>query len=160
MQTQVKTYVNDGTFTCEDVRTYTMRFKENQFGVLEEIDGALDDALSGGGRGNEASPSEVIDRLAKQFMLDHPEFDYSAAVNRILDDRPDLKVFYASEEGGRVRVYAEKGGGGDPAEEIHEKAVSLLDREICSTYSEAAAKVLRLNPKLQQRWSQYASCGG
>lgn len=102
----VKTYVNDGTFTCEDVRTYTMRFKENQFGVLDELDDPLDvdlaieNALSGGG--GKTSPSEVIDKLAKKFQLAHPQFSYADAVRRVLDDRPDLKVFYAQESEGKV----------------------------------------------------------
>ena len=168
MIAQVKTYVNDDTFTAECVKTYAMKFKANEFGVLEEIDAALnfdktiDDELSnaGAGGGVETSPSEQLDRLAKKFIDDHPSYNYVNAVKRVLNDNPELKFYYAAEEGGRVRVHAEKGGGGDPAEEVHEKATALVERGTCDNYSEAVTRTLKSDPKLQQKWANFSSFGG
>ncbi len=53
------------------------------------------------------SPSEEIDRLARKFMDDHPKYSYSDAVKRVMDDHPDLKVFYANETEGKVRITRE-----------------------------------------------------
>ena len=160
MQTEVKTY----EMTAEAIKTYAFRLDDDG-NILEEINDPLDTegmlarALSGGG-GGQTLPSQEIHNRAVAYTHNHPEVDYRRAVDIVMSDDPRLVRAYAGEHGNRPRVYsADAHPGNDPAEEIHQKAVSLLDQEICSTYSEAAAKVLRMNPRLQERWSQYASCG-
>ena len=83
------------TYGCnaEALKTYAFRVDFDQDGcaiVEDDLDHSDLDT---------ASPSQEIDRLAKQRQLDHPtaNISYAAAVQTILAQHPDLHAAYAVE---------------------------------------------------------------
>jgi len=164
--TQVKTYVSDECVaTAEQVKVYSFRVgKHGQ--LLDHIDDRLDidkmidDELSGGGGGDETPPSEQLHQLAQEYNQRFPTLTYRESLGMVMEARPELVHAYGHEHGTRPRIYAQEAHpGNDPAVQVHEKAVAMMDRNPDLGYSEAAARVLKSNPRLQQRWSQFASCG-
>jgi len=155
--TDVRTY----TATAECVKFYALAIDEygNIIGEVGEPR-----SVKIGERNNrkdkEKAPSELIDELARELVDRLPHLNYAAAVKRILEEMPELALAYSQETGGKPRIYKEGAHpGNDPSKEANEKALRLMDRGICKTYSEAAERVLTEDPKLRKRWSEFASMG-
>ena len=144
----VKTYVNDGSFTCEAVKTYMMKFKENQFGVLEEvadvldIDKMIDDELSGGGA-DQILPSQEIHNRAVAYTHDHPDVDYRRAVDIVMEDDPRLVRAYAGEHGTPPRIYTEGATPrDDPSAKLARKAENLVASGVVKNFSEGVRRAI------------------
>lgn len=138
---QVKRY----EMKAAEVKTY-----EFGFGAFDDDD----EAFPIHGQEQEA-PSEILDRLARDEMEKFPAFTYRQALDRVMEQRPELVRAYAGEHGTKpARVYTE---GADPSQVIDRKARSLLDNGECKTYGEAAQKVLSEDPALTRRYRDYTS---
>lgn len=166
--TEVKNYA----MTCEAIKKYSFRLDADG-NILEEItdpldiEGMLARAINTGSRakaGDDAlagAPSEQLDALAWDYQYAHPDLSWRQCLTKVMSANPAIVRAYGHEHQTRPRIYSEDAHPqNDPAEEIHEKATALVERGKCDNYSEAVTRVLKSNPRLQQRWASFASCGG
>ena len=122
----------------------------------DDIIAALED------HGEETSPSEVLHELTRQEMDKFPSMNYRDALSRVQDRNPRLVALYASESGGRVRVYNHsegEGPGDNPSAKLDKKARVLVASGVCKDYSEGVRRAMSDDPALAYKWAGYTTAG-
>ncbi|MCH7935943.1 MAG: hypothetical protein IH994_02485 [Proteobacteria bacterium] len=161
---QVKTY---DEITAECVKTYSFRFAENEYGILEELDDELDldaelDRVLDGDLDQEAetTPGDALHRKALEFQYQHPDTSYPTAVEKVMAVNPDLAHAYAGEVNGLpARTYQQADRGDDPSLTIHERALDFMDQTDEEDYAVAVEHVLEASPHLNRAYGGYVSEG-
>ena len=106
------------------------------------------------------SPSEILDRLARDEMETFPEFSYQRALDRVMARRPELVRAYGGEHGTKPPVYSEGAHpDDDPSVKLDAKARILVASGECKDYAEGVKRAMRENPALADRWANYVSAG-
>ena len=97
-------------------------------------------------------PGVQIDKRTKAYATEHG-VSYAQALEKILADHPDLFAEYSR----GPRPIPSRDIGPNPAAEAHRATLELLDRQPGLGYSNAAARVLRESPILNQQYGRFVS---
>lgn len=129
--------------TAESLKVYTMAVDDNG-----RIVGPTSDV------GTQNTAGEELDRLAREYVFQHPEISYRVALRAVMD-RPQNQELVQVYGGASVPVQHDPPAIApeSAAKIIDQKAREFMDRHGCKDYSEAVHAVLGADPELSAAYA-------
>ena len=131
--------MNEICMTAEALKTYAF--------ALDSDGGII-------GQSNDDDPGAELVAKARQYAARNG-CDFRTAFEAISADPDTESLLRAYSAAAVVKTYSGGGTVGDPSERVHERALALMERGTCTSYSEAAAMVIREDPELSRAYDEF-----
>jgi hypothetical protein len=133
--------------TAACLKTYTL--KVNSDGSLADPSQHPHHHSQGSG---DPVPAEQILHEKATALASEQGLDYGTALARVMshpNHRNLMEAYHAADE----RRPATKPVKDDPGAALHTKALEIMEKDDCVSYSQACAVAIERNPDLGQRWN-------
>lgn len=130
--------------TAEAVKIYTLQVDDDGHIIGETQDGPQGDA------------AEALHEKARAYVVDH-RVDYLTALYAVMEHPENSDLVHSYFEQDKPR---EGSGLIDPSEAAHQKALALMDRESCLSYSNAVARVFKEDQTMARAYGSFTGIRG